>query len=665
MMMLRSGWFVYIGLALVALLLRVLDLGQFVTHDEAEFWLHRSDSFLRALQGGDYAATAITTHPGVTTMWLGSAGIVLRQTLFDWGLLHSDAFPVVLALMRLPAALVHVVGILVGYALLRRMMPGHMATLAALLWAADPFVIGYSRVLHVDALMATFTALSLLAACCYWHHSPRLGVLILSGICAGLAVLSKSPALALLPVIPAIALAAWFFPLSAAPRPAPFVTLPIWGFSVGLTLALVWPAVWADPVRVYELLHIGVAAEGAQPHMTGNFFLGQRQDAPGLLFYPVAIAMRLTPWTLLGVLLLPWAWRHIPHPHYGEPQLDAGRGIQRDLAVLAGFIILFAAALSLFPKKFDRYMVPAFPLLDVLAAVGLVWGMKRLLSKRKQRVAAVGSIALVAIINAAWWHPYSLVAFNQALGGAPAGAQTFTVGWGEGFDQVADWLNQQPDITGVLTVSRMITSLNPYLKEGAQAFFPSQGELRHNAGYVVVYINEVQGGPPMPPSDRFYGSATPLHTVTIHGVDYAWIYQVPPPVEHSRPAVFGEHIHLRGFEQSDTLRHGQPVTLTLTWTTQAQLPTDYWLFAHLIGSDGQRYAQVDMPYPTSTWQPGRYITTQLPLTIPAAARDGTYRLYIGLYEQATAARLPLRTSEEREQSIAGPNALLLTEMVLE
>jgi hypothetical protein len=648
----------YLLLALVALLPRVLDLGGFITHDEAEFWIDRSHTFLQAIQSGDYAATAITTHPGVTTMWLGSAGILLRHSLLEWGLLHELPFPTHLALMRLPAVLVHTLGVLLGYAMLRRMLPATVALLAALLWAADPFVIAYSRLLHTDALLATFATLSLLAACAHWHHGRHPALLVLSAACSALAVLSKSPGVAVLPVIAVIALwADWRAPLAA------LRSLAAWGGVFALTIAIAWPAVWADPGRVYELLRIGVEVEGAQPHMTGNFFLGQRQDAPGPLYYPAALALRSTPLTLLGLLLLPLAWWQARDPDYAPTR--------RDLLVLAAFVLLFALALSLFPKKFNRYLVPAFPALDVLAAAGLVWGAQqvaRLLDVGRHaarvRWAVAGVAGVLALLNAAWWHPYSIVAFNQALGGAPAGARVFSVGWGEGYPQVADWLNQQPDITGVLTVSRMISSLNPYLREGAQAYFPREGELRDNAGYLVVYISEVQGGPPLSPSDAFYGREPPLHVAHIHGVPYAWVYQTPPPVEQQRPAVFGEHLRLRGFERSGELRRGAPLTFTLTWKALAPVPADYWLFAHLVGPEGQRRAQIDQQYQTSTWQPGRYTRTQLPLTIPADAPAGRYQLIIGMYEASSGQRVPLVSEHRADPTLSGDNALLLTELEL-
>jgi Dolichyl-phosphate-mannose-protein mannosyltransferase len=197
----------YVLLALIALMPRVLSLGSFVTVDEIAFWIPRADVFLRAIQAGDFPATAISSHPGVTTMWLGSAGTVLRRALLTAGLLHDDSFATVLAFYRLPVALAHTAGILVGYALLRRMLPALVAALAALLWAADPFVIAYSRVLHVDGLAGTFITLSLLAACLYWFHDRRSRFLILSAISAGLAILSKSPALVLLPLVGLVAIA--------------------------------------------------------------------------------------------------------------------------------------------------------------------------------------------------------------------------------------------------------------------------------------------------------------------------------------------------------------------------------------------------------------------------------------------------------------------------
>jgi 4-amino-4-deoxy-L-arabinose transferase-like glycosyltransferase len=660
-------WGALVLIIVVALALRVVDLGGFVIEDEARYWIDRSYQFLKALERGDYAATAISTHPGVTTMWSGTLGTLLKRTLLEWGWLDAAPFPTTLALMRLPAALVHTAAVLVGYALMRQMFPFLLAVLAALLWATDPLTLALSRVLHVDGLAGTFLTLSILAACVYWHHRPHLGLLVLSGACGALATLSKSPGLIILAVVPAIALYHALFPLAQSDVSeargswlsaiaSRLLPLGAWALAFALAIVAAWPAVWADPLRVYELLRIGVEVEGGSPHVQGNYFLGQQNDEPGWLFYPVALALRLTPWAMLGLFALALLWRVAP----------ASKASKRDLLMLAGFAVLFVVALSIFPKKLNRYLMPAFPSLMILAAAGLYWAVA-LLARGRERIqqALLLGVALLAWLNAAWWHPYSIAYFNQALGGAQAGPYAFLIGHGEGLEQAAAWLNEQPDITGVVVASTMTPPLQPYLRHGAQSF-PRQGdELPDKTGYVVVYVRNVWGGG-YPPFDQFYPQAAPLHTVTIHGVEYAWIYQVPPPIEHRLDVTFGEHIALRGYElHTDALTSTNTLSLTVQWKAAAPPQHNYLLFAHLLNGQGERMAQIDVPpggpnQPASQWEPGRVITWVHPLPVPPDLPPGDYWLALGLYRPDDFARLPLHGADPPPAAPdAGPGALLL------
>jgi hypothetical protein len=669
----------YAFISVVALLFYLPDLGRFVVGDEVDFWVPRSEKFLLALAQGDFAGTAIAPHPGVTTMWLGMMGIFLRRAVRVLGLVQEVSFPTLLALMRLPVVLIHVSGIVAGYALLRRLLPGAVALLAALLWATDPFVLGFGRVLHVDGLAGTFATLSLLMACASWHvlnttdlYMPRFPWLLIagSGVCAGLAFLSKSPALAVVPIVGLLALREWKMETGKWRIGHATQHLLLWGTTFVLTIVAMWPAVWAAPMEVYNLLRVGVEVEGSSPHMLGNFFMGQQVDAPGALFYPVALALRTTPIALAGLLLLPFAaW-----PYRSAPTLPT----LRTLATLALFVVLLAVALSFFPKKFNRYLVVAFPAVNILAAVGLAWGAEWLASgaqtlKERARTlrrggnvpnvvlcnlspivygGGLGAVVLAAIINAAWWHPYGIAAFNQALGGPQAGARVFLVGWGEGYEQVADFLNQQPDITGVVTVSKRETTLNPYLRHGAQATDPESGTLPDKAGYLVVYIRHVQGGAPLPPYDRFYGRAPPLHTVTIHGVDYAWIYAVPMPVEQRAEVDFGQQsvIRLHGYTvESAAVQETGRISVTTQWQARAPIANDYAMFLHLFDAAGHQVGQVDVPpggpaAPTSTWQVYSYVKWTHPLPVSPSLPAGTYWLALGLYEPGNPGRLPLHNA---------------------
>ncbi len=612
----------------VAFLTRFVDLGAFVTSDEINFWMQRSGQFLAALRDGRYSATAMTTHPGVTTMWLGALGIVLRDSI-DPALLGLPPGTVgALGLMRLPVVLAHTLAIGVGYAILRGLLRRDAAFLAAMLWAADPFVIGYSRLLHTDALAGSWGTVSVLAALAYWHHGRRPAMLVLGAVSAALAMLSKSPLVMLLPWVALVALwsARWRV-RDAAPAYASWLLL------VAATIVLLWPALWQDPRPAWEQLRAGVAIEGAQPHLLGNWYLGQSVDDPGPWFYATTLAARTTPFSLLGVLLLAWLWRR------GSPPT------QRDLALLAAWVIALTLVLTLFPKKFNRYLVPAFPAVDILAASGILLALHRLRHALprllRRRGVLTGGIAVAAVASAVAWHPYAIVAFNPLLGGAPRGAWAFSAGWGEGLEQAAAWLNARPDITGVRVASTQARTLQPYLRAGAQAYTPDDGALTADTGYVVAYLRDRQPGL-AEPFAAFARDREPVAVIRIHGVDYAWIWQVPPAVPVPAAARFGEMLELRGYDLAVAPGAADvEVLLTLFWHIARHVGTDYSLFVHIINAAGERVAQVDVPYPTSTWLDGGYATTRVPIAMPPQSPAGTYRVVIGVYDAASGARLDL------------------------
>jgi hypothetical protein len=614
-------------------------------------------------------------------MWLGSAGILARETLFEQGILHEESYPLILAFYRLPVMLTHVVNLLVGYALLRRLLPGAVALLAALLWATDPFVVAFSRFLHVDALMGSFATLSLLAACLAWPSSrgresqywQRLAWLAISAVCGALAMLSKLPGLAVVPVVGILALRAWRIENGEWNIGQSMRYLLLWGILFVLTVVVVWPSVWNEPLRVYEALRYGVESEGGQPHMWGNFFLGRAVESPGALFYPVALALRTTPIALAGLLLLPFAFT----PHLARSAPRPTPATLRMLAVLAGFIILFVVAMSMFPKKHNRYLVPIFPAVDILAAVGIAWGIEQgaRLAQRAGHSAhwlrnmLATLVGVAALLNAAWWHPYGIAAFNQALGGAERGAHTFLTGWGEGFEQVADWLNQQPDSRSVVTVTSLGSALNPYLHRGIYATSPEQNRLPDSAGYVVVYISHAQRHL-MPPYNQFFGRALPIHTVTIHGVDYAWVYQVPRTMARPLRADFGTTLRMEGYEiDVSHVRSSGFLTLTAQFQAREPLPDEpHNLFVHVLNDSGQQIAQLDIPLhavyaPPWSWQPGRYVRWIHPVPVPSDVATGRYWVALGVYQQASFERLPLHVPPGRPDLPGapddGPRVLLL------
>ncbi len=203
-------------LAIAALLPRVLDLADFATTDEVYHWIARTERFAGAVASQRWAETNQTGHPGVTLMWLGSLGLTLERFAVGQGWAGVHTAVEHLAWLRLPAALLQALLVPAGYLLLRRLLAPTTALIAALLWATAPYLIAHARLLHLDALLTSFVTFSLLLLLVAIEqrtqnkeqHGGR-HVLVLgswfsvlaSGVCAGLALLTKGPALILLPFI--------------------------------------------------------------------------------------------------------------------------------------------------------------------------------------------------------------------------------------------------------------------------------------------------------------------------------------------------------------------------------------------------------------------------------------------------------------------------------
>src|SRR5262245_4240877 len=298
-----------IAIFLLALAPRALALGRFVTIDEAYHWFERARLFLGAVRAGDWAATNLIGHPGVTTMWLGTLGVAAHQALAAWGMATWPDPELLRFMLRLPVAVVTSLCIALAYLLLRRLLPMRVALLAALLWAGDPFLVAHSQLLHVDALLTSFITLTVLAALLAFgldgiSESVRWPWLIASAIAGGLALLTKSPAIILLPLVGLIGLAGWWSQGNDRMGFVPFVALPmlLWCGVVAAVWVALWPAAWIDPLGAISSVVHQVEADGGSPHGWGNFFMGRAIADPGPLFYPVAIALRLTPWTLAGLM---------------------------------------------------------------------------------------------------------------------------------------------------------------------------------------------------------------------------------------------------------------------------------------------------------------------------------------------------------------------------
>jgi hypothetical protein len=703
-------WIVALGLFLLALGPRAFGLGVFITADERR-WIERSVQFLSALSVGDLADTFQTGHPGVTTKWTGTIGLLVRylsqarQPSLTGLWTFLQAVPVdpsvsaeYLPVMRFPTVLLTSACVVAVYLMVRRIFGDRVALLSGVLLALDPFYLSHSRVIHHDALATTFMTLAVLSfLICAWHGRWR-AFLVLSGLAAGLSFLSKGPALFLAPFVGLLCGIGYLAQVGTCPelcrrdwrkieRGALVRWVSAWlGWAAVALLIffLLWPVTWVEPLSaIWGLLDKAIGYAG-EAHTEGNFFLGRVVDDPGPLFYPVTFLFRTTPLTLLGLVAAFCFWikeQNVQNTTLEGSRLQRfvdlllGKGEEREaksrklsLVSLWAYLFSFVLFMTLGDKKFDRYILPIYPVVDILAALGLCQ-LGALLARGvgryrdtilSGRSAWASGLAVAALLQAGFTlphYPYYLTYYNPLAGGSWLAPQTYYVGWGEGLDQMARYLNQKPGAAQLKVSSWYHRELIPFFLGSADRLDPKgDSDLMpwHTADYVVFYLNQVQRDNPSQALVSYIRSLEPEHVVHLKGIDYAWLYQTPEhipddvvPAQRVQRAQFGDDLALLGYDVGGS--QGVPpdgeVRVDLYWEGLREMEADYRIFLDLVNGvyhvwgkqDGRPYWD---GYPTNRWPKGLVLKDVREIKVWPGTPPGSYQVAVSVYDPASGRWLP-------------------------
>jgi len=625
-------------------------------------WYNRAIRFGNALLAGDWTETYQRYHPGVATMWLSGIGL----KLFGWGqelsseqLLGSEPTqPGVLndavTAGVLPLALVTSLCIAWSYILITRLAGKKAAFVGSCLLALDPFYITYGKVLHVDAVLATFMLMSTLLLLNHLHRARKRD-LVLSSVFAGLAFLSKSSSLFLVPyaalVVGIYQLAAfgearwrgWALWLWEMVR-----RLLIWGGVAAVVFVLLWPAMWVEPLDALGKMGVRILFHVGTAHYNPVFFNGRSTlEDPGLAFYLATMVWKTTLVTLPAVCAA---------LVFALLRFRKSRGT-RLVGLLVAYVFFFTAQMGLSARKELAYLLPVFPVLDVIAAFGLVWAAEavgRIHWWRQRRWLPAVLMAVLLALQAAIalsHHPYYGTHHNALLGGSRVAQHILPLqDQGEGLDLAAQYLNTLPRAQrasvglyqrSVAIFRRNFVGLTSVINDP-------------QANYRVYYINQVMrrlGGEEWEKTWNADRQTDPLWTVDFDGVTYVWVYGAPPgePAaggpEHPVDYQLGEHIQLKRVRPSaETLAPGDVLTVVLYWESDGEEKENYTVFCHLLSANGELVAQQDgVPLygvrPTAGWRAGEVMEDSYEIAVGSDAPPGEYVLSVGMYAAETMERL--------------------------
>jgi hypothetical protein len=622
---------------------RLIRLGEFAANDEFYIW-ELANRFFLAFVEGRFADTVVHGYPAVTLMWVEALGVWIRYAVL-WlmgqpvsieTLLGLDTPFALLPEKQIALALANSLLMTVIFWLAWKVYSLPAALAGAVLVAFDPFLLAESRIIRTEGLVSGSMLLSVLAALLYLKEQ-RPYALILSAVFAALAALTKSSAIFLFPTVALLGTATVF--CTSAPLSWRETKQWLWRYLgwAGLTVFciwLFWPAMWVAPLKTLQVIRTFVEDAGGEGFGgRGVFFWGQvYPDDPGPWFYPVTILFRLTPLALVGiiiaivVLLLTFRQHWLIRKEVGWQWWGA--------TVLLAYSLLFFIMMTLGAKKYDRYLMPIYPALDLMAGIGWFWLggwlVRRWLKLRRVGLTlGIGWVGLLLFqsLTALPHLPYYYTYYNPLLGGPRQAVNYIRVGFGEGLDQPAAYLESKPNVTQLKLASGNSSRLKGVFSGQTIALDNLDGKWVQ-ADYVLTYIAQVQRKRHSEDILAYLARHEPEYTLVLHGLEYAWLYPGPAAQYYGGGHKLEGRGTFYGYDLDKVeLAAGETLSVTLYWRNEGQREGDCF-FVRLMDIDGYVWAEaIAQPRPgfeEANRQRKSIVESEAVLTLPVGMPPGDY-----------------------------------------
>jgi len=548
---------IYSFLIVVFLAPRLPAIKSFVTLDEPS-WLSQGANFYYALGQREFQNTVYEYQPAVTTMWIISLAMLIYfpeyrgygQGYLDYEKGRLDPFLiqhgkdplVLLEYSRVIQILILLLLFLLLYFLLQRFLPKLVAAFILTFAALDPFYLSQSRLMDHEAMLSMFVLISLIAIALYLFKEHRFIFLILSGVTAGFAQLSKSSAIAMLAAMGLLLLIqmiqefrqGWLQAILKSLK-----TFVLWCVFLVITYFIFWPGMWVAPGKMLYQVYgnaFSYAFQGARLTVTEelnvsrfslNTSLGDIWEVVKILLY------RTTPITWIGVLL------GFALPFTRDRELVKQNRLFFTLLLTnaIAFILLIGIAQG---RNSPHYILSSYLSLNLLAGLGWYYFIQWLGSRFTLRQ-NIQYISLIFVFAFQAWSalssfPYYFTYRNPILSSMGWYKEFPHFPYGEGLELTAHYLAALPDAKDTTVLSYYGRGCFSYFYPGQWiSFRPYYADGQHNqdlitnlnaSDYLVVYYaNQGQ----LPGYQKFLhilSVVEPMHVIWLNGYEYVRIYKI-------------------------------------------------------------------------------------------------------------------------------------------
>jgi len=499
---------------IVFCLSRAPYLGMEMFNTDVWKWKARIYDFGSGVFNLDFDKTLQKYHPGVTLMWVGTAAVKFEGLYCSVITCPDEAVDPVGAVFALHFFQKLFVVIAIGATLalafypLRRLFGKKYAFTATLLLSFEPFFYALTRVIHLEALMTSF----MLASFVWLFYAletakeeqrplniPGLNMLELmaSAIFAGLAILTKSTAVFMIPFSVML-----IFLYQRKNIKYTIKLSALWVLGMVATYFILWPSMWVHPIKTLDYVFIRGIKETGLEGEHAQIFLGRYTENPGPFYYFVVMTFKFSPFLITGILFFGFLFKKIA-PHFNTEK--AKRFALMSLIFTVGYL----AEIIIPTKKLDRYVLPSLMSLSLLAGFFFTW-LFFVFAPKKSRYFASVTFVIVLAYQSLSLTPDYFSYYNPVFGGLSKGIYAIEPKWIIGQHQITQYFvdlmktnnlepftkdqsfDNQKDLSRKLTVAfpeKYYTQIWPFIRKiGGWATIE---DLTPNAGRTTYFVYPV------------------------------------------------------------------------------------------------------------------------------------------------------------------------------